>query len=161
MSIHLETRELLRDKALFSEFTDRDMEEFLNLLDPVEIPSGQLVVRQDEPGDCMYILVTGRAKVVHHKGGREIELAAIVPGDFFGELALVDDGPRSADVIATENCVLLRLGRTRFRPWQECIPPPRSSSSSRSGASWSVGCGRVISATSTRCWRRSLAKIEP
>jgi NTE family protein len=111
MSIHVETRELLRDKALFSEFTDRDMEEFLNLLDPVEIPGGQLVVRQDEPGDCMYILVTGRAKVVHHKGGREIELAAIVPGDFFGELALVDDGPRSADVIATENCVLLKVGQ--------------------------------------------------
>lgn len=43
--------------------------------------------------------------------GREIELSKIESGDFFGEVSLVDDGPRSADVTSIEQCVLLRISR--------------------------------------------------
>jgi CRP-like cAMP-binding protein len=68
-----------------------------------------MVVRQDEPGDCMFVVVEGSAKVVHHKGGKAIELATIGPGDFFGEIALVDQGPRSANVEAVTHCTLLRV----------------------------------------------------
>lgn len=104
-----EMRAKLRDKVLFAEFTDVEMDEFLDLLDPEEYASGATVVKQDESGDCMYIVVRGRAKVVHHKEGHHIDLATLESGDFFGEIALVDRGPRSADVIATEECTLLKV----------------------------------------------------
>lgn len=106
-----EIQEILRDKPLFEEFLGSEITQFLELLDPVTTPAGELIVRQDDSGDCMYILVSGRAGVVHHKGGRDIPLATIAPGDFFGELALVDEGPRSADVQALEDCVLLKMGQ--------------------------------------------------
>ncbi|HEX8311721.1 MAG TPA: cyclic nucleotide-binding domain-containing protein [Chthoniobacteraceae bacterium] len=111
MSQIAELRDLLKDKPLFDEFTEAEMDQFLQLLDPVNFPAGDLIVRQDESGDCMYIMVSGKAKVVHRKEGHSIDFAQLREGDFFGELALVDDGPRSADVIALEDCVLLRIGQ--------------------------------------------------
>ena len=110
MSTTAEIKELLRDKPLFSEFSERELDEFLALLDPAEFKAGDLVVRQDDAGDCMYILVKGRARVVHHHEERRIHLATLTAGDFFGELALVDEGPRSADVEAVEDCVLVKIG---------------------------------------------------
>jgi CRP-like cAMP-binding protein len=104
-----EMRENLRNKPLFAEFTDGEMDEFLDLLDRVEFPAGGVIVKQDESGDCMFVLVSGRAKVVHHSEAHNVDLAMLKPGDFFGELALVDAGPRSADVIAVEDCVLLKI----------------------------------------------------
>ena len=104
-----EMREKLQDKFLFAEFTEPELEEFLELLDPVFAHAGDIIVRQDELGDCMYIVLSGRCRVVHHKAGRDIDLAMLNDGDFFGELALVDEGPRSADVIAVENCALLKI----------------------------------------------------
>jgi CRP-like cAMP-binding protein len=104
-----ELREKLRPAPLFREFTDRDFDELLALLDPVNVPAGSTIVEQDDLGDSMYIVVEGRCRVVHHKGGREIELAALKDGDFFGEIALVDEGPRSADVIAITDVSMLKI----------------------------------------------------
>jgi CRP-like cAMP-binding protein len=104
-----ELAEKLRDKVLFREFTPQELDEFLDLLDPVMAKAGDTVVRQEDRGDCMYILVSGKCRVVHHKNGRDIDLAILNEGDFFGELALVDEGPRSADVIALEDVALLKI----------------------------------------------------
>ena len=104
-----EFRNLLRDKVLFAEFNNAEMEEFLDLLEEEHYAAGDLIVKQDDRGECMYILVSGRAKVQHRKNGRPIDLAILQAGDFFGELALVDEGPRSANVLALEACVLLKI----------------------------------------------------
>lgn len=104
-----EMRDALRNKLLFAEFSDAEMGAFIDLLDRVEVGEGEVIVRQDDAGDCMFILVSGRAKVVHHADAHNIDLAVLESGDFFGELALVDAGPRSADVVATERCVLLKI----------------------------------------------------
>ncbi len=109
MSTNAEIRDQLRDKSLFKEFSDAEMEEFIELLDQREAPAGDIIVRQDELGECMYIVVSGRARVVHHNEGKFVELAMLRAGDFFGELSLVDRGPRSADVQALDHCVLLRI----------------------------------------------------
>jgi CRP-like cAMP-binding protein len=107
--ITAELRERLHQTVLFREFTAQEMSEFLDLLDPLSANPGEVIVRQDEMGDCMFIVVTGTCRVVHHKGGRDVELAVMREGDFFGELALVDQGPRSADVIAVSDAALLKI----------------------------------------------------
>jgi CRP-like cAMP-binding protein len=99
----------LRSCSLFADFTDDELEEFVDLVDPMEVKAGECIVRQDEPGEQMFLLVKGRAKVVHHREGQNVQLAMLEDGDFFGELALVDHGPRSADVEATEDSTLLSI----------------------------------------------------
>jgi CRP-like cAMP-binding protein len=109
MSNTPEIRHSLKNTVLFSEFTAEEIDQFIELCDASTAVAGEVIVKQDDAGDCMYVLVSGDAKVVHHSGGRDIELANLKAGDFFGELALVDEGPRSADVLAISDCVLLRI----------------------------------------------------
>jgi len=110
-----ETFKMLHSLPLFAEFTEAELEGALDLIDKVQFPTGQCIVRQDEKGDCMFVLVEGSARVVHRRDGREIELAVLKPGDFFGELALVDSGPRSADVETLTPCSLLRIEHGALR----------------------------------------------
>jgi CRP-like cAMP-binding protein len=109
MSHNSDIRSKLKDHALFAEFTALELGELLDLLDRVEVKDGDIIVKQDEPGDCMYLVVEGEVRVLHHRGGREIALATLKDGDFFGEIALVDSGPRSADVIAQGSGLLLKI----------------------------------------------------
>jgi len=109
MSTIAESLEILKDKELFADFTAGELQQFLELTDPIFVKAGEVIVQQDALGDCMFIVVQGRARVVHRKDGHFIELATLKPGDFFGEIALVDEGPRSADVQALEDCTLLKI----------------------------------------------------
>jgi CRP/FNR family transcriptional regulator, cyclic AMP receptor protein len=105
----------LKRMALFSEFTPGELETLVDLVEPKTLPAGTLIVKQDEPGDCMYIIVDGSAKVIHRAKGKEFLLATLSRGQFFGEIALVDEGPRSADVIAVEPCTVLALEQSVIR----------------------------------------------
>jgi CRP/FNR family cyclic AMP-dependent transcriptional regulator len=109
MSHSSDIRSKVKDHVLFAEFTAQELGELLDLLDQVSVKDGDLIVKQDEPGDCMYLVVEGEMRVVHHRGGRDIPLATLKGGHFFGEIALVDNGPRSADVIAQGDGLLLRI----------------------------------------------------
>ena len=100
---------------LFAEFTEDETQAFLELVDPLTVKTGENIVRQDEHGDCMYILLSGKANVIHRKDGKQFGLATLGTGDFFGELALVDEGPRSADVEAAEDCTLLKIPQSLVR----------------------------------------------
>jgi CRP-like cAMP-binding protein len=99
----------LQQTSLFRDFTLDEIQGCLELLDSEDAPAGTCIVRQDEPGDSMYLLVSGRAQVIHHKDGRDVALAELKPGEFFGEIALVDQGPRSADVEAITDCRLFKI----------------------------------------------------
>ena len=75
-----------------------------------------IIAGQDEPGDALYILVSGRARtVLFGENGREITLASLSRGDYFGETALLDDKPHPAHVVAEGEVALLSLGRQAFR----------------------------------------------
>jgi len=106
---------MLQGLPLFAEFTDAEMEGALDLIDKVQFAPGERIVKQDEKGDCMYVLVEGSARVVHRRDGKNIELAVLKVGDFFGELALVDSGPRSADVESLTTCTLFRIEHGALR----------------------------------------------
>jgi CRP-like cAMP-binding protein len=106
---------MLQGLPLFAEFTEVELEGALDLIDTVKFPPGECVVKQDEKGDCMYVVVEGSARVVHRRDGKEFELAVLKVGDFFGELALVDSGPRSADVETLTDCTMLRIEHGALR----------------------------------------------
>ena len=109
MSNSSDYRDKVRNHTLFAEFKPEELDELLDLLDPVDVAAGEVIVKQDDRGDCMYILVDGEARVTHRRAGRSVGLAILRPGDFFGEIALVDYGPRSADVLAMSNSTLLKI----------------------------------------------------
>lgn len=101
----------LQQFCLFSELGKDELAALLQLTDVVTFAPGSLIVRTGEEGHCLYVVLEGRARVTVQAEGREIDLATLGTGDFFGEVSLVDDGPRSADVHALEPCVLLRITR--------------------------------------------------
>ncbi len=73
---------------------------------------GASIVREGEPGDAAFVILEGEAKVVR-PGGRVIH--RLLPGDFFGEISLLDGGPRTATVVAETPMTLLGLDRAHFR----------------------------------------------
>lgn len=107
-----ETSELV-EKALamhlFREFSREEMESFVEIADRILVRDDESVVKQDTPGDAMFVIMSGSVKVTHRKGGTKIVLATLGPGEFFGETALIDHGPRSADVDAVGDCALLKV----------------------------------------------------
>jgi CRP-like cAMP-binding protein len=79
-------------------------------------PRNSVILFADDPGDALYVVVTGQVKVVLiGEDGREVILAVLGQGDFFGEMSLIDDQPRSAHVIAMEDANLLVLRREDFQ----------------------------------------------
>ena len=78
------------------------------------VQRGQLVFAQDEPGDRMFILAEGAVKLYWSSGHGVVELVRHVPPAVFGELALLDDGPRSASAEAVERSVLLEVTRAEL-----------------------------------------------
>ena len=74
--------------------------------------TSSLIVTQDEPGDAMFVIVSGRAKVVlFAENGREMLLRTLQAGDVFGEMALLDSRPRSANVVALDEVTMLVIDR--------------------------------------------------
>ena len=110
-----ETRLKLAALPLFAEFNNTELDAFLELLDPIAAQPGELIVRQDEPGDTMFIIIEGKVRVIHREQGKPVELARLCEGAFFGELALIDHLPRSADVEALEPATLLSISQGTVR----------------------------------------------
>ena len=77
---------------------------------------GQIIFHHGDPGGLLYIISRGKVKIAHStQDGQEALLAILGNGDFFGELALLDDSPRSATAEALEPTLTLTLHRTDFR----------------------------------------------
>jgi len=78
-------------------------------------PKNSVILFEDDPGDALYVVATGQVKVVLiGEDGREVILSVMGPGEFFGEMSLLDDEPRSAHVIAMEDSSLVVLRREDF-----------------------------------------------
>jgi CRP-like cAMP-binding protein len=77
--------------------------------------AGQVVVRQGEQGDALYLIEEGQAEVhARAEDGTVTTVATLGPGSYFGEIALVTGGPRNADVVAVTPLTLLRLDRAGY-----------------------------------------------
>jgi CRP/FNR family transcriptional regulator, cyclic AMP receptor protein len=107
--------DLLKSVGIFSHLSDQALGDLLKRMSVRRWHGGAIIVGQNEPGDALYILVQGKVKVVlFGETGREMTLATLSAGDFFGELSLVDGRPCSANVVAMEDSLLLALDRDAF-----------------------------------------------
>lgn len=110
---------VLRNVPLFSDLEEQELERLSRVAVRRRAGRGDQVVRSGESADALLILLTGRAKVTNFdEEGREIILAWLGPGEFFGEMGLIDGSARSASVVAVENCELLAIGKQEF---QRCM----------------------------------------
>jgi CRP/FNR family transcriptional regulator, cyclic AMP receptor protein len=112
----MDDRELLRTVPIFSELSEADVTSLAQLLTRRKYPKDAVVFFENEEGDSFFMIVEGRIKVtILGDDGREVILSMLTPGDFFGEMALLDNEPRSATAIAAEESELLSLSRADFQ----------------------------------------------
>jgi CRP-like cAMP-binding protein len=109
-------RALLAQSALFRGCTAAALDDLVRRLQVRTRTAGSVLVAQDEPGDALFIIAQGRVKVaLFGENGRELTLSILQPGDFFGEMSLIDSRPRSANVVALDDTTVLALTRDGFR----------------------------------------------
>ena len=112
----MDERELLRTVPLFSELSDEALDSLGHLATRRRYPKDTVIFFENEEGDCLFMILEGRIKVtILGDDGREIILTMLSSGDLFGEMALLDNEPRSATAIAVEESELLSLQRTDFQ----------------------------------------------
>jgi hypothetical protein len=105
----------LRRIKIFAGLSDEQLTRFIHYMEVKEVKQFVEVVRQGDPGDAMYLILQGEVRVRMMIGGKETILAILGSGDFFGEISLFDHGPRSADVLANEETILLRVSAAAFQ----------------------------------------------
>jgi CRP-like cAMP-binding protein len=103
-------RDQLRGVQMFSACTDKELAQIARACDEVAVAADTVIVEEGTPGEDFYLIVSGEAAV--SRGGRIV--ATVVPGQYFGELSLLDMAPRNATVTATSAMKLIRLGRQEF-----------------------------------------------
>jgi CRP-like cAMP-binding protein len=79
-----------------------------------DFPAGAVIFEEGDPGSRMYVIQSGRVRVVKSVGGRSLALAVLGPGDFFGEMALLEGQPRSATAVVAEASRILELDEQAF-----------------------------------------------
>jgi CRP/FNR family cyclic AMP-dependent transcriptional regulator len=112
------TADLLRLVPLFAGMSDRSFEAIAGVASGVRFSAGDEMLRQGDPGTAFYIIVGGRARV-DRDGATLRELG---PGDFLGEIALVDGSPRTATVTALDPIDALTVKRADFLDLLERLP---------------------------------------
>jgi cAMP-dependent protein kinase regulator len=100
---------------LFSQLAREPFAWVVEAMEVRKLSAGSTVVEEGEHGASMFALVEGRVAVVRHfEGGERRKVGELTEGSFFGELALISEGPRLASVLALEPVVLLELTRSRL-----------------------------------------------
>jgi CRP-like cAMP-binding protein len=109
------TVDLLARVPLLAAVSRAQLGKVADLAEEASYNAGRVIVKKGDPGKAFYVIVEGKAKVVKGKivtARREAELG---PGEFFGELALLDGEPRAATVVAATPLETIRIERAAFR----------------------------------------------
>ena len=118
-----EVKELLRRVPFFGDLGEDDLSHLSEVAVTKVFPRDNLIVLAEDEGDSLFVIVRGQVKVsIISEDGREVILAMLGKGDFFGEMSLLDGRPRSATVISVEETELLTLRRPDFIRLLERVP---------------------------------------
>ena len=110
--------EELSKVPLFSDCSNRDLQTIGRVVKDIDHRAGTVIAREGEPGVGLFVIVDGEAEVTI--GGKK--KATLGPGEFFGEIALLDGGPRTATVTAITDVKLLGLTEWVFRGLMQAHP---------------------------------------
>lgn len=103
---------------LFSACSKRDLQVIGRASDEVDVPAGKVLTEEGRQGHEFYLILDGQAAV--RRNGKKV--ATLGPGQYFGELSLLDKGPRSATVAADTDMRLLVLGQREFNGTLDEVP---------------------------------------
>jgi signal transduction histidine kinase len=110
--------EIIKKCKLFENMTDDEIKAVLHDLQSVTIPSGKSVISEHASGDNLYVILKGSVEItkdiVENDDSMVAQLKIMEAGDFFGEMSLMDDAPRSANVISRDNVELMVIPKERF-----------------------------------------------
>jgi len=114
---------LLKSIPLFANLSDREREELARLVVLRQLPAREALFWIGDPGDEFFIVLSGRVEISYpDDAGREVVLAVLKPGDFLGEISLLDGGPRTATARARDDITLLCLQREAFHTFVRSSP---------------------------------------
>ena len=99
------------------------IDHFINQLEWTQLQSGDCLYQQNEVGDCMHIIISGRLKVIKQTEKGKITLGEISSGECVGEMSLLSDAPRSASIYAIRNSVVVKITKEQFETL--CIDQPQ------------------------------------
>ena len=107
---------LLRNVPLFAGLDEERLNVLVRAIVRKSVGRNARVIGAGDPTDSLYIIISGRLKVMmSDEQGREVILSILSPGEFFGEMGLLDDSPRSASVVTLEACELLTISKADFK----------------------------------------------
>ena len=107
---------VLKSMPMFATFSQDQLQALMGMIVRRTAPRGTAIMHEGDPVDSLYIVMSGRLKVMMGEAdGKETILSIIGPGEFFGEMGLIDDNPRSASVVAIEPCELVAVTKRAFR----------------------------------------------
>jgi len=110
---------------LFGDLEPAELESVVRVLRHHRVAQGSTVVREGDPGDSLFVVVSGALGVTTRDGEKEVELAILRPGDFFGEVALLSGARRTASVRAMLESELLEMRRDVYEEVVACFPRVR------------------------------------
>jgi CRP/FNR family cyclic AMP-dependent transcriptional regulator len=113
---HEQNKAFLRRVPLLASVSEAQLDQLAAASVRKNYPKGRTIVAEGEPSQSLFILLSGRAKVQRSDAeGKEVILAVIQAGEFFGEMSLIDDAPRSASVITLESCDFMAITKEAFK----------------------------------------------
>ena len=107
---------VLKTVPLFASLGEEQLRMLTAMVTRKSAPRSTTIMAGGDPTDSLYIVLSGRLKVMMSDSeGKEVILAILGPGEFFGEMGLIDDEPRSATVVTIEPCELLSIAKREFK----------------------------------------------
>jgi CRP/FNR family transcriptional regulator, cyclic AMP receptor protein len=107
---------VLKAVPLFASFPEDQLRMLTTMVTRRSAPRSTTIMAGGDATDSLYIVLSGRLKVMmSDSDGKEVILSILGPGEFFGEMGLIDDEPRSASVVTIEPCELLAISKRDFK----------------------------------------------
>src|SRR5215212_1104276 len=112
----------LRQIPLLADLSEEDLDQLYQMAETVSLPAGELVLQEGDPGDSLYVVLDGELEVTTRHGSQDVLLAVYKAGQVVGEMALLEQAPRSASVRTLRGSRLLVISQAAFQTLLSCSP---------------------------------------